>query len=138
MKEEKCIIYLTATTIKQIDFVSPKIESESGLNLHVPRDIKMTIKVDNSGLDELYGRRVDETGAELPREIDSVRLLFNYAVTSYRSEVSYLDGEVETIDSFTRSITKLSYKNLFVTRFEESFERETRETHIYIHLRERA
>ena len=138
MKEEKCIIYLTAMTIKQIDFVSPKIESESGLNLHVPRDIKMTIIADNSSLDELYGRRVDENGAELPREIDSVRDLFKFAVISYTKKASYLDGEVETIDSFTRSITKLSYKNLFVTRFEESFERETRETHISIHLRERA
>jgi len=101
------------------------------------RDIDLTIRVDNSNLDELYsGQKEDGDGEALPREIDSVRDLILFALFPNDDEYSYLDGELEITDGFTKSVSKYSYKDLFVMKFEEEFERNARDTHIRILLRE--
>ena len=107
------------------------------MNMH-PRDICLSIKVNNSNLSNLNElHKVDEdTETELPREIDSVRLLFNYATVNFNSEFCFLDGELEMTDPFTRSISNFSFKNLFAMEFEEKFFSETRETCVKVMLRE--
>ena len=135
-KDDECIIALSGASIKNINFISSKIMER--LSLHVVRDIELTIEVDNASLDQLDSDVKENTETEMLREIDSVRDLFNYAVSSYDSNLCYLDGEIEILDSFTRTISKFNFKNLFVIKFDESFISDTRETQIFITMRERA
>ena len=133
MKDDKCILYLTERTIKHIKFISPKVKD---MLRQLTRDIELTIKVDNSDLDELFSEKKDDSDEALPREIDSVRDLLVYAVFPANGQYSYLDGELEIVDGYTKSVSKYSYKDLFVMKFEESFKKDARDTHMFITLRE--
>ena len=134
MKDDQCIIYLTERTIRHINFTTSKVKD---MLRQLTKDIDLTISVNNSDLDELYGEETawgDE--AELPREIDSVRLLFNYAISPCDSKFSYLNGELEIADGLTKTISKYRYKDLFVMKLEEHFEKDSKDTHIHVLLRE--
>ena len=134
-KDGKCVIYLTERTIKNIRLISPKAEEH--LAVRIPRDIELTILIENAMIYELMDEKVLVDGEEaLPWEFDSARDLLVYAITTCENVYSYLDGELEIADDFTQVVSKYSYKNLFVLEFEEKFSKEGRFTHMKIILRE--
>jgi hypothetical protein len=65
-----------------------------------------------------------------------VRDLLAYAIAPNDGEGSYLTGELEIIDGFTKAVSKYNYENLFVLKFEEWLSTESRYTNIKIALRE--
>jgi hypothetical protein len=112
--------------------------ADGGEMQRLPRDILMAVKVDNSNLDELYaGKKEGDGDGALPREIDSVRDLFHFAMSPPTGKYGYLDGEAEIVDGFAKSSSGYRFSKLFVAGFEEAHLADSRDTHIRIHLRER-
>jgi len=134
-KNDLCVIYLTETTVKGIDFISSKTKESF---VEPIRDMELHIQIENSSLFELRAQNEEDNDVEnLPKEIDSVRLLLNFAISHHNSKYSYLDGELELVDAFTGINSLFSFKNLFVLKFEERFSAKEKVTYIRILLRER-
>ena len=137
-KDGKKIICLTDNTIKKLNIVTTKTRRTTLIPL--TEDIELFIKMENATIDEWFMTEKDEEGKEeeIPREVDSVRLLCDYALATYRSRYCYLDGAVEIIDGFTQSVSRYKYKDLFVMKFDEEYVEDTKDTLIYVLLREKA
>jgi len=135
-KNDETIIYLTEITIKAIKFTTSEINEMSLYEL--TNDMKLLIQIENSDLLDLYAQEADiDNGETLPTEVDSVRLLFNYALASFDSKFEYLDCELEVRDAFTNIASIFNTKAMFVMHFEEKYGINDKITHVNILLRER-
>ena len=100
-------------------------------------DIELTIEIENAIIYELQNEKTGDDGeTALPSEFNSVRDLILYAIIPFENMYSYLSGELEVTDDFTNAVSKFSFKNLFVIKFEERLSNRERYTHIHVVLRE--
>jgi hypothetical protein len=83
----------------------------------------------------------NEDGVAVPDEIDSVRNLLGFAVSAVKPGavigLPFLDGNMK-ITNENGIIANFSYEKLFVISFTEEYSKDTRNTYINVHMRERA
>ena len=132
-------MHLTERTVTSINFDTAKTKDKLR---QLTKSLVLTIRINNSNLDELYNTESNINTKEeikeesLPREIDSVRDLMIFALMPFDSDYAYLETEVEIHEGSTGGIRKYEFKNLFVTKYEEHFAKDERDTIIKIKLRE--
>jgi len=130
------LMMLTDNLIQSMDFVTAK--KSTYLRQSQTRDIAMRIHFENSTVrfrspllepdDENMGVRLDE--------IDSVRDLFAFAISSYKKQFAFFDGNVKIVNEFGQ-VANFSYKNLFVLKYSEEYMKNERITFINILMREK-
>ena len=131
-KNDEIIVYLTDNTIKKLNIVCANAHKTS--LVQKTNDIELFLEMENINLITEAEIKIQEES--LPREVDSVRELFDYSLAAY-NERCYLDGELEVTDGFTQSVSKYEYKDLFALQFQEKYVKDTKNTVIYVLLREK-
>jgi len=133
-------IRLTENVIQTMDFSADKYEGYH----QQTKNITIRLKFENVNVlfrEPPIKLEDNEDSTEMPSEINSVRNLLSYALSSVQMGTTiglpYLDGVVN-IENEHGEIASLSYKSLFVISFTEKYSKNTRNTFINIHLRERA
>lgn len=133
------LIRLTEHTIQGIDFITAKNSDHPKQT----KDIALRLKFENASIlfrdppDNSDGDEGEEDAELKPDELDSVRNLLVYAVSTYKKRIAYLDGEIKIGNELVQS-AHFSYKNLFVISCSEEYAEATRNTFVNILLREKA
>ena len=130
------LIRLTEHTIQNLKFITAKTHKY----IRQTRDITMRLKFENAAvlIHQSSSEQVDnENEDEKPDEIETIRDLLEFAVSSYRKQLAYLDGSLSIVNE-SGQIFSYSYRNLFVLTYSEEFTRNTGITSINIHMREKA
>jgi len=133
------VIKLTERMILKANFITAKTHKFN----RQTKDITLSLKFENSTVRHrptssrsVGNKNEDETVTE-PNEIDSVRNLLVFAISSYRKQFAYLDGEIKITNEFGQ-VVKTNFKNLFVLKYTEQYTKDTRNTIINILIREKA
>jgi hypothetical protein len=134
------VIRLTENVIQSVDFSAVKYDGYH----QQTKNIIMRLKFENANVlfrEPLADTGISEDGDAMPDEIDSVRNMFSFAVSAVQMAtifgLPFLDGVINITYEFGE-IASYSYENLFVISYTEEYTKDTRNTFIDIHLRERA
>ena len=143
--DSKALIRLTERTIRSADFITSKVHDHQ----EITRDIALRLEFENSSVNlrtsasSLDSNENMEDAEQMPDEIDSIINLLEFAVSSAKRQLAYLDGKVK-ISNEIGAVVEFSYINLFVLSFSEEYKVEkvniddTKNTCINIVMREKA
>jgi len=133
-------IRLSENVIQAVDFYAAKYDGYH----RQTKSIAMRLKFENANVlsrEPSSNSENNEYGIMVPDEFDSVRNLLNFAISTVKMGMviglPYLDGDIKLADEHGE-IVRFSYKKLFVVSFSEKYSKDTRNTFINIHMRERA
>ena len=132
-------IRLTENVIQTIDLSAVKCNGF----LMQTKNITMLLKFENANVyyREPSNPEYSEDGITMPDEIDSVRNMLSFALSTVkhgaRIGLPFLDG-VLSIANEHGEIARFSYENLFVVSFTEDYLKDTKNTFIKVQMREKA
>jgi len=134
-------IMLTEYTIQSLELYT--VKTDRSIHQHT-KNITMRVKFENINVllrDQSSESENNEENIIVPDEIDSVRNLLNFAVSSVKMGNTYgipfLDGSVKVFNEIGE-IADFIYKDLFVLSYSEEYVSDSKNTFINIHMRERA
>jgi len=137
-KDGEKVISLTEYSIEQYSLIA-----DTDINLaprfnDLTRDIVLIGIINPDTIEEMPKQSVDENGGETTelREIDSVRLLANWAIIPEYCGC-YYDADVKLTNARGDLVKEESYKNLFVCYYSESFSYDAGKGSFKVQLRER-
>ena len=125
------LMVITEYMIQSIDFITAKTHDYN----RQTRDIAMRLQFENS---TVWFRKPNNESIDVKiDEVDSIRNLIIFAISSYKKQFAFFDGDVKIVNEFGQ-VANFNYKNLFVLNYSEEYTKNSRITFINILMREKA